>query len=66
MNNHEKRIPTTVVMFLLCVVAILGVFFGAYLDRVRMEREAVKVGVAKWITGKSGGLKFVWITEAER
>ena len=55
-----NEIPTPIVFWMICLVFIFGFLFGSFVGEGKMERQAIRAGVAYYTNDASGQVHFKW------
>jgi len=64
-TDNEARVVLLLTAALLIVGVMMGFFKGVVSGRQDVRQEAIKTGVARWVSDENGASKFEWIIRGE-
>ena len=64
-TDNEARFVVLVTAALLIFGVMVGFFNGVVSGRQDVRQEAIKTGVARWVSDENGASKFEWVIRGE-
>jgi predicted permease len=55
-----SEIPTIIVYWMILMTGILGVFLGSFIGKDKIQKQAIRAGVAYYTNYASGTVEFKW------
>ena len=55
-----NEIPKPIVYWMISLIFILGLLLGGFMEEAKMERQAIRAGVAYYTNDASGEAQFKW------
>ena len=55
-----SEIPKPIVYWMVSLIFIFGLLLGGFIGEGKMEREAIRAGVAYYTNNASGDVQFKW------